>query len=48
MSLTLYYRFLFARQAQLAMDEPDLVSAEIKRHLLEFIDAHIWEELCRE
>ena len=46
--LRFYYRFLFARQAQLAMNEPDLALAEIKRHLLDFIGAHTWEELCRE
>ncbi len=46
--LRFYYRFLFSRQAQLAMNEPDLALAEIKRHLLDFIGAHTWEELCRE
>ncbi|MCP4421631.1 MAG: DUF234 domain-containing protein, partial [Chloroflexi bacterium] len=46
--LRFYYRFLFARQAQLAMNEPDLALAEIKRHLLDFIGSHTWEELCRE
>ena len=46
--LRFYYRFLFVRQAQLAMDEPDLVLAEIRRHFLDFIGTHTWEELCRE
>lgn len=46
--LRFYYRFLFARQAQLAMDEADMALAEIKRHLRDFIGAHTWEELCRE
>jgi hypothetical protein len=46
--LRFYYRFLFSRQAQLAMNEPDLALMEIKRHLLDFIGAHTWEELCRE
>lgn len=46
--LRFYYRFLFSRQAQLAMNEPDLALAEIKRHLLDFIGTHTWEELCRE
>ena len=46
--LRFYYRFLFTRQAQLAMDEPDLALAEIKRHFLDFIGTHTWEELCRE
>jgi uncharacterized protein len=46
--LRFYYRFLFPRQAQLAMDEPEPAQAEIKRHLLDFIASHTWEELCRE
>ncbi len=46
--LRFYYRFLFSRQAQLAMDEPDIALAEIKQHLLDFIGTHTWEELCRE
>lgn len=46
--LRFYYRFLFTRQAQLAMGEPDLALNEIKRHLLDFIATHTWEELCRE
>jgi AAA+ ATPase superfamily predicted ATPase len=46
--LRFYYRFLFTRQTQLAMGEPDLALAEIKRHFLDFIGTHTWEELCRE
>jgi AAA+ ATPase superfamily predicted ATPase len=46
--LRFYHRFLSTRQAQLAMDEPDLALAEIKRHLLDFIATHTWEEICRE
>lgn len=46
--LRFYYRFLFSRQAQLAMGETDLALTEIKRHLLDFIATHTWEELCRE
>ncbi len=46
--LRFYYRFLFSRQAQLAMNEPDVALAEIKKHLLDFIGTHTWEELCRE
>jgi hypothetical protein len=30
------------------MGETDLALAEIKKHLLDFIAAHTWEELCRE
>jgi hypothetical protein len=46
--LRFYYRFLATRQAQLAMGESDLALEEIKRHLLDFIATHTWEELCRE
>ena len=46
--LRFYYCFLFSRQAQLVMNEPDMALAEIKRHLLDFIGTHTWEELCRE
>jgi uncharacterized protein len=46
--LRFYYRFLAARQAQLALGESELALAEIKRHLLDFIATHTWEELCRE
>lgn len=46
--LRFYYRFLFSRQAQLAMDEADMALVEIKRHLRDFIGVHTWEELCRE
>jgi uncharacterized protein len=46
--LRFYYRFLASRQAQLAMGETELALAEIKRHLLDYIGTHTWEELCRE
>ena len=46
--LRFYYRFLATRQAQLALGETDLALAEIRRHLLDFIGTHTWEELCRE
>jgi AAA+ ATPase superfamily predicted ATPase len=46
--LRFYYRFLAARQAQLALGESDLALKEIRRHLLDFIGTHTWEELCRE
>jgi len=45
--LRFYCRFLADRQAQLAMGEADIALAEIKKHLLDFIAAHTWEELCR-
>ena len=46
--LRFYYRFLFRRQAQLALGVRDQALAEIKEHLLDFIGTHTWEELCRE
>ncbi|HRQ42159.1 MAG TPA: ATP-binding protein [Chloroflexota bacterium] len=46
--LRFYYRFLATRQAQLALGETELALTEIKRHLLDFIATHTWEELCRE
>lgn len=46
--LRFYYRFLFSRQAQLAMGESDLAFKEISEHLLKFIGASTWEEICRE
>jgi hypothetical protein len=51
--LRFYFRFLASRQAQLAMgmDAPgvqDQALEEIKRHLLDFIGTHTWEELSRE
>lgn len=46
--LRFYYRFLARRQAQLALGVHEQALAEIKRHLLDFIGLHTWEELCRE
>lgn len=46
--LRFYYRFLSARQAQLALGIQDQALEEIKSHLLDFIGTHTWEELCRE
>jgi AAA+ ATPase superfamily predicted ATPase len=46
--LRFYYRFLAPRQAQLALGVVEPALAEIKRHLLDFIGMHTWEEICRE
>ncbi|MFT4589679.1 MAG: AAA+ ATPase superfamily predicted ATPase [Candidatus Binatia bacterium] len=46
--LRFYYRFLAARQSQLALGVGDLALKEIQRHLIDFIGTHTWEELCRE
>jgi uncharacterized protein len=46
--LRFYYRFLSQRQAQLALGVRDQALAEIKKHLIDFIGTHTWEELSRE
>ncbi len=46
--LRFYYRFLIARQTQLALGIQEPALAEIRRHLLDFIGTHTWEEICRE
>jgi uncharacterized protein len=46
--LRFYYRFLSRRQAQLALGVQDQALAEIKKHLIDFIGTHTWEELSRE
>lgn len=46
--LRFHYRFLSRRQAQLALGVRDQALAEIKKHLVDFIGTHTWEELCRE
>lgn len=46
--LRFYYRFLAARQAQLAMGIDQQALAKLKRHFVDFIGTHTWEELCRE
>ncbi len=46
--LRFYFRFLSERQAQLALGVQEQTLAELKRHLIDFIGAHTWEELCRD
>jgi AAA+ ATPase superfamily predicted ATPase len=46
--LRFYFRFLSRRQAQIAMGVQDQALAEIKKHLVDFIGTHTWEELCQE
>ncbi len=46
--LRFYFRFLSRRQTQLALGIQDQALAEIKKHLLDFIGMHTWEELCQE
>ncbi|MBE0411404.1 MAG: ATP-binding protein [Anaerolineales bacterium] len=43
-----YFRFLSQRQVQLALGVHEQALAEIKKHLIDFIGANTWEELCRE
>jgi hypothetical protein len=42
-----YFRFLSQRQVQLALGVQEQALAEIKKHLIDFIGANTWEELCR-
>ncbi len=46
--LRFYFRFLSRRQVQLALGVQDQALKEIKRHLIDFIGTHTWEELCQE
>lgn len=46
--LRFYYRFLSRRQSQLALGIADQTLEEIKKHMVDFIGTHTWEELCRE
>ncbi|MEM7797949.1 MAG: DUF234 domain-containing protein [Chloroflexota bacterium] len=46
--LWFYYRFLATRQTQLAMGVQEPALTEIRRHLLDFIGTHTWEETSRE
>lgn len=46
--LRFYYRFLEGRQDQIAMGVTNPAFEEIKKHLVDFIGTHTWEEICRE
>ena len=46
--LRFYYRFLSRRQAQLAVGIQNQTMAELKKHLVDFIGTHTWEELCQD
>jgi len=46
--LRFYFRFLSERQAQLALGVQEQTLAELKKHLVDFIGTHTWEELCRD
>jgi AAA+ ATPase superfamily predicted ATPase len=46
--LRFYYRFISNHQSQLDLGVDAQTIAEIKRHLVDFIGKHTWEEICRE
>lgn len=46
--LRFYYRFLAARQQQLALGLPEQALSEINKFMPDFIGMYTWEELCRE
>ncbi len=46
--LRFYFRFLSERQTQLALGVQEQTLAELKKHLVDFIGTHTWEELCRD
>ena len=46
--LRFYFRFLSTRLDQLALGVTTQLVAEVRRHLMDFIGTHTWEELCRE
>jgi AAA+ ATPase superfamily predicted ATPase len=46
--LRFYFRFLSNRLDQLALGVTDQLVAEVRRHLMDFIGTHTWEELSRE
>jgi len=46
--LRFYFRFLASRQTQIEMGIQKPALEEIKRHFLDFIGRHTWEEICRE
>ncbi len=46
--LRFYYRFLASRQSQIALGVQEPALAEVRRHLIDFIGTHSWEEICRE
>ena len=46
--LRFYFRFLENRQEQLALGMQEQALAEIRKHMIDFIGAYTWEEICRE
>lgn len=46
--LRFYYRFVHSRLTQLEMGEIDQTLEELKKHMVDYIGAYTWEEICRE
>lgn len=46
--LRFYYRFIHSRLTQLEMGEIDQTLEELQKHIVDYIGAYTWEELCRE
>lgn len=46
--LRFYYRFISNHQSQLNLGVKEQTIAEIRRHLVDFIGKHTWEEICWE
>ena len=46
--LRFYYRFIQSRLTQLEMGEIDQTLEELQKHMVDYIGATTWEEICRE
>ena len=46
--LRFYYRFIQSRLTQLEMGEIDQTMQELQKHMVDYIGAYTWEEICRE
>jgi AAA+ ATPase superfamily predicted ATPase len=46
--LRFYYRFIQSRLTQLEMGEIDQTLEELQKHMVDYVGAYTWEEICRE
>ena len=46
--LRFYYRFIQSRLTQLEIGEIDQTLEELQKHMVDYIGAYTWEEICRE
>jgi AAA+ ATPase superfamily predicted ATPase len=46
--LRFYYRFIQSRLTQLEMGEIEQTLEELQKHMVDYIGAYTWEEICRE